>query len=432
MANNTLAMLDADEDVIQLVGIRLGMDEYAMDILCIQEIVRVSKVTVVPRSDGYILGVINFRGKIIPLVDLRVRFNMDKTDYGKTVRIVIAKFDRENVGFVVDEVTQVIRIFRSMIDDKLPLVGTIASEYVLGICKYDGRLLTLLDAEKIVDASGAESILKKRLKYGEVKPVVSELVAAKPEQSKPAATLAPAPVAEDDIDVLIAAELAKREAETDAMLAQRRADTTGADTDTKDTTDTIGLDDIARGNQEIISSIDTFSSLQPIAIKIMDGADIELGGGVQREFSELLRLISDIKSLSGMLPDDKAQSSTSLLECAGMMGEAYQQTQNSIAAMLEAISKGNVVAFEGGQADALRHINNANAYGVHIQGAIEHSSEVDGKLRSVIKLIADVGARLGVIISFFQPNAGSSGAEYEEFVSGVGQVLSFNEYSESV
>lgn len=154
-----------DVDIIQLVGLKLGDEEYAIDVLKIQEIIRTVEITIVPRSDSYVLGVMNLRGKVIPVIDLRVRFNLDKMDFDKSTRIINVHFEKENIGFVVDEVTQVIRISRSMVEPTPPLVGAIGQEYILGICKYNERLILLLDIDRVVkqDKDSTDSNLRKRI-----------------------------------------------------------------------------------------------------------------------------------------------------------------------------------------------------------------------------------------------------------------------------
>ncbi len=162
--------LDYDEDgqaqgldVIQLVGLKLGEEEYAIDVLKIQEIIRTVEITSVPRTESFILGVMNLRGKVIPVIDLRVRFfSLDKMDFDKETRIIVVRFETENIGFVVDEVTEVIRINKSMVEPTPPLVGSVGQEYILGICKYQERLIILLDIDSIVsDDKTIESDLKK-------------------------------------------------------------------------------------------------------------------------------------------------------------------------------------------------------------------------------------------------------------------------------
>ena len=246
-------------DQIQLVGMKLGDEEYAIDVLKITEIIRTVEITIVPRMESYILGVMNLRGKVVPVIDLRVRFNLDSCDFDKSTRIIVVSVNKENIGFVVDEVTEVIRIKRSMVEPTPPLVGSIGQEYILGICKYDSRLIMLLDIDRVINESEAsESELRKKM-LGTSKTTTVITHVAEPE-IEPVPAPAPAPAApvsnemlpdansvaapiittheediasvietgsassdiEDNIDALIAKELAMREAETEALNKKKK------------------------------------------------------------------------------------------------------------------------------------------------------------------------------------------------------------------
>lgn len=244
-------------DQIQLVGVKLGDEEYAIDVLKINTIIRSIEITIVPRMESYILGVMNLRGKVVPVIDLRVRFNLAKNDFDKATRIIVVNINNENIGFVVDEVTEVMRIKRSMVEPTPPLVGSIGQEYILGICKYDSRLIMLLDIDRVINESEAsESELRKKMLGSTKQTVMAPITAPEPVaapapvQEQPAentmlpdansvaAPVISAPVepqeetaietgsadsdVEENIDALIAKELAKREAETEELNKKKR------------------------------------------------------------------------------------------------------------------------------------------------------------------------------------------------------------------
>ena len=148
---------------IQLVSFRLGEELYAIDVLKIEEIIRFADITAVPRRENFVLGVMNLRGKIIPVVDLRIRFNLDKFDFDKDTCIVVVNFDGEYIGFVVDSVVEVMRVNKKMINPNPPLVGTIGQEYILGICRYKDDLVFILDIDRVVFVGNKykDSYLKK-------------------------------------------------------------------------------------------------------------------------------------------------------------------------------------------------------------------------------------------------------------------------------
>ena len=101
-------------DLLQLVSFTIGEEEYGVDILCVQEINRMLNVTQVPNSPEYVDGVINLRGKVIPVIALRTRFGMPRIERTKDTRIVVVELIGKTVGFVVDGVSEVLRIPRSV------------------------------------------------------------------------------------------------------------------------------------------------------------------------------------------------------------------------------------------------------------------------------------------------------------------------------
>lgn len=249
-----ISELDYDEseqkeglEVIQLVGLKLGDEEYAIDVLKIQEIIRTVEITSVPRTESFVLGVMNLRGKVIPVIDLRVRFSLEKMDFDKETRIIVVRFETENIGFVVDEVTEVIRINKNMVEPTPPLVGSVGQEYILGICKYQDRLIILLDIDSVVsDDKTIESDLKKTIlgqmalpsaeqNYQEIASAVEQEFSEPEGENEQAALEAPEEEEVSDveegsadadidasIDDLIALELAKREAETDELNKKKK------------------------------------------------------------------------------------------------------------------------------------------------------------------------------------------------------------------
>ena len=97
---------------MQVVAFRLGNEEYAVDILFVQEIIRLLNITRVPRSGEHIEGVINLRGNIIPIVNLHFEFNLQTSENQEAKRIIVFKLDEFQVGIIVDEVSEVLRINR--------------------------------------------------------------------------------------------------------------------------------------------------------------------------------------------------------------------------------------------------------------------------------------------------------------------------------
>lgn len=137
------------DELIQLVTFVVGEEEFAVPILAVQEINRMMQITRVPQSPPFVEGVVNLRGKIIPVVDLRKRFGLaDKENTGDN-RIVVVEVSGRVIGFLVDRVNEVLRIHSKIIEPPPPMVCGIDSEYVQSVGKLDDRLLILLDLERL-------------------------------------------------------------------------------------------------------------------------------------------------------------------------------------------------------------------------------------------------------------------------------------------
>lgn len=138
------------DELLQLVSFEIGDEEFGVDILKVQEINRMLEVTRVPNAPEYVDGVINLRGKVIPIIDLRRRFGMARKDHDKNTRIVVVELSGKVVGFVVDAVSEVLRIPRSVTEPPPSLVAGIEAEYITAVGKLEDRLLILLDLEKVL------------------------------------------------------------------------------------------------------------------------------------------------------------------------------------------------------------------------------------------------------------------------------------------
>lgn len=139
-------------DEMQVVAFRLGNEEYAVDILFVQEIIRLLNITRVPRSGKNIEGVINLRGNIIPIVNLHFRFNLQTSENQETKRIIVFKLDEFQVGIIVDEVSEVLRIQGQNIEPAAKVYGALEADHIRGIAKVNERLLILLDLAKVFEA----------------------------------------------------------------------------------------------------------------------------------------------------------------------------------------------------------------------------------------------------------------------------------------
>ena len=139
-----------DAELLQLVTFSIGEEEFGVDILSVQEIIRMMDITKVPRAPEFVEGVINLRGKVIPIIDLRRRFGLTTRDHDKHTRIIVIEINNMIVGFVVDSVSEVLRIPASTVEPPPPVVSGLESEYISGVGKLTDRLLILLDLDKLL------------------------------------------------------------------------------------------------------------------------------------------------------------------------------------------------------------------------------------------------------------------------------------------
>ncbi|NLO20344.1 MAG: chemotaxis protein CheW [Ignavibacteria bacterium] len=137
------------EEILQLVSFNLGDEEFAIDIIKVQEIIKMIEHTYVPNTYDYVEGVINLRGKVIPIVNLRMRLGIETKEFDKNTRIIVAQSNSKTVGFIVDSVNEVLRIDKSTIEQTPQLVSSIDDEYIFGIGKINDKILILLDLAKI-------------------------------------------------------------------------------------------------------------------------------------------------------------------------------------------------------------------------------------------------------------------------------------------
>ncbi len=142
-----------DDELLQLVTFNIAEEEFGVDILSVQEIIRLMQITAVPRAPACIEGVINLRGKVIPVIDMRKRFNLSPIERDSRTRIIVMEFGVKIVGFLVDAVSEVLRIPANTVEPAPAVVSGIGSEYIRGVGKLDDRLLILLDLDSLLEGT---------------------------------------------------------------------------------------------------------------------------------------------------------------------------------------------------------------------------------------------------------------------------------------
>ncbi|WFD11699.1 chemotaxis protein CheW [Tepidibacter hydrothermalis] len=129
---------------------KLKNEFYGININYVQTIEKMIEITRVPKANAYVKGVINLRGEIVPVIDLRKRFNVESSDYDKDSRIIVNKIDDVLVGFVVDSVTEVKEIDQDNIDYSIVDEG-FNDGFIKGIGKIDEQIIILIDVNKVLD-----------------------------------------------------------------------------------------------------------------------------------------------------------------------------------------------------------------------------------------------------------------------------------------
>jgi purine-binding chemotaxis protein CheW len=128
----------------------LAEEEYGLEILKVREIISMSEITSVPKTPQFVKGVINLRGKVIPVIDLRLKFAMEEIPYADETCIIVVDVDGIEMGIIVDHVSEVLDISGGDIEDPPAFGGSVNTDFILGMGKTDQRVTILLDIEKVI------------------------------------------------------------------------------------------------------------------------------------------------------------------------------------------------------------------------------------------------------------------------------------------
>lgn len=135
----------------QVVIFELGNETYGLDIAAVREIIRMQPITKVPKAPSFVEGVINLRGRVIPVVDMGRRFELTNTQRGKANRIVVVSNEGTTIGIIVDAVTEVMRIADDSIEPVSDIITGASASYLRGIAKLQDKMVILLDLDKVLD-----------------------------------------------------------------------------------------------------------------------------------------------------------------------------------------------------------------------------------------------------------------------------------------
>lgn len=146
------------DDYIQVVSFLVGEEEYGIEILYIHEINKVGQITRVPNVPFFIKGIMNLRGNVIPVVNLREKFGLRSKEYDDDTRIIVVELNQKLVAFIVDSVNQTIRVRKADVEMASDMIDGISKDYIAGVAKFQNRLVILLKlSQKLLKDSEEES-----------------------------------------------------------------------------------------------------------------------------------------------------------------------------------------------------------------------------------------------------------------------------------
>jgi purine-binding chemotaxis protein CheW len=148
---------ETSHELIQLVSFHLDNEEYGVEVLKVREIIRMVTITHMPNTPHYVEGIINLRGKVIPIISMRKRFGLMDAESNNQTRIIIMDVGGEMLGFTVDAVSEVIRVSASEVQPAPSVAsGGIGQEYIAGVINHAERLLVLLNLDLMFSAEEKE------------------------------------------------------------------------------------------------------------------------------------------------------------------------------------------------------------------------------------------------------------------------------------
>ena len=142
------------DDIVEYLAFRLAKEQYAVKVSVVKEIIRLQRITMVPRAQDFVEGIISLRGVIIPVFDAKKRLGFEDTGRSRTNRIIILSEAGNSQGMIVDKVTGVARLKKSEIEPPPSVIGGVEAEYLEGLGRIDGKLLILFNTDMILSMEG--------------------------------------------------------------------------------------------------------------------------------------------------------------------------------------------------------------------------------------------------------------------------------------
>jgi purine-binding chemotaxis protein CheW len=151
-------------ELLQLVSFTLGNEEFGIEIQKVQEIIRMVEITKMPNSPDFVEGIMNLRGKVIPVICLRQRMGLEKLQADKNTRVIVVDIKGKTIGFIVDSVSEVLRIPQDLTEKPPEIAAGINADYIVSIARLEDRLLILLDLDRTLlstEQAQLENLLNK-------------------------------------------------------------------------------------------------------------------------------------------------------------------------------------------------------------------------------------------------------------------------------
>jgi len=136
----------------QFISFSVGDEEYGLELLRVKEVIRVREITWLPKAPSFVKGIINLRGDVIPIIDLRDKFGLEAREETAQTRVIVVEVEGRLMGMVVDSASQVVRIPADQIDPPPPVLGGVSQEFITGVGKLEDKLVILLSTEAILTA----------------------------------------------------------------------------------------------------------------------------------------------------------------------------------------------------------------------------------------------------------------------------------------
>ena len=155
-----MEQLTSSDELLQLVTFRMDTEEYGVNILKVQEINRMTEIAKVPNAPKYVEGVINLRGRVIPVISLRKRFNFAEKDSDEQSRIIIMDIQGITIGIIVDSVSEVLRIPSNTVDPAPNVATEMDTAFIKGIAKLEDRLIILIDMDMLIERTESIDMLE--------------------------------------------------------------------------------------------------------------------------------------------------------------------------------------------------------------------------------------------------------------------------------